>query len=416
MEMNSKNVKSGRKNRYPEAGIQNRSSSIQHPGPSIQYPESSIQNPVSSIQHPATSNRPFIVPIFLPHAGCPHHCAFCDQRSITGSNNISLTAEDIRTRVDEFLSYNHKQHKRVQIAFYGGNFLGQADETIEKMLAEATRFVLQGRVDSIRFSTRPDTIDQQRLELIRSFPVSTIELGVQSMHDDVLAASRRGHTRADTFGAAALLKEGGYEIGLQIMVGLPGDDEEKSMQTGHLIADLRPDFVRIYPTVVLNNSLLARWYLKGTYIPLSLERAVRQVADLFALFSSNGINTIRMGLQSTADLDNQSTILAGPHHPAFGQLVHSQIFLRAFEVNMSNITTHVDEIFIYINPVNISSMRGQKNSNVNAIMKEYNFSAVTIKGDSALGSQDLKINNEKPFSISENWNLLMKAKPSKTKK
>jgi histone acetyltransferase (RNA polymerase elongator complex component) len=191
--MNSSNVTSGRKNHYPE----------------------------SRIQYPGSRNRPFIIPIFLPHAGCPHRCVFCDQTSITGSKKNSLTAEDVGARVAAFLNYNRKQRKAVQIAFFGGNFLGQAPEIVKKMLAEATKFVRQGRADSIRFSTRPDTIDRRRLEIISAFPVSTIELGAQSMHDGVLAASRRGHTQADTIEAVKLLKESDYEIGLQIMVGLP---------------------------------------------------------------------------------------------------------------------------------------------------------------------------------------------------
>jgi len=356
-----------------------------------QRQETRDQEPEPSNQRPGTSNRPFIVPIFLPHAGCPHRCVFCNQTSITGSKENSITADDVRARVEVFLNYNKKQRKPVQIAFFGGNFLGQAPEVVEKMLAEATSFVRQGRADSIRFSTRPDTIDRRRLEIISAFPVSTIELGVQSMNDGVLAASRRGHTRADTIEAVKLLKKSEYEIGLQIMVGLPGDNREKSIQTGHLITKLRPNFVRIYPTVVLNHSPLARWYHNGTYVPLSLEEAVRQVKDLFVLFSSSGITTIRMGLQSSEDLDNQSTIVAGPYHPAFGHLVYSEFFLDNAKLTIKSEKIQGEAVTIRVHPNNISKMRGQKNENIKMLKQQFHFNTVDIIPDATIAADKLMV-------------------------
>jgi radical SAM superfamily enzyme len=363
----------------------------QEPEARDQRPGTRNQKPEASNQRPETRNCPFIIPIFLPHAGCPHRCVFCDQRSITGSKKNLITAEEVRARVEVFLNYTRKQRKPVQIAFFGGNFLGQAPEVVEKMLAEATSFVRQGRADSIRFSTRPDTIDRRRLEMISAFPVSTIELGVQSMHDGVLAACRRGHTRADTREAVKLLKKSDYEIGLQIMVGLPGDDCEKNMQTGRLVSKLSPNFVRIYPTVVLNHSPLARWYQNGTYAPLPLEEAVRQVKDLFVLFSSSGITTIRMGLQSSENLDNPSTILAGPYHPAFGHLVYSEMYLDRVHSAIISAGTPGEQIFIYVHPHDVPKMRGLKNSNIDKLIAGYRFKKVTIIPDAALGEGDLKV-------------------------
>ncbi len=152
------------------------------------------------------------------------------------------------------------------------------------MLNESAKFVESGKVGSIRFSTRPDTITNERLDILKEYPVSTIELGVQSMDDRVLTMAKRGHTSSDTVKAVAVLKERGYEIGLQMMVGLPGDDEATSLATGRRIADLAPDFVRIYPAVVLKNSLLAKWYKEGKYTPLSLEPCVTLVKKLHLLF------------------------------------------------------------------------------------------------------------------------------------
>jgi histone acetyltransferase (RNA polymerase elongator complex component) len=233
--------------------------------------------------------------------------------------------------------------------------------------------------------------DRRRLEIISAFPVSTIELGVQSMHDGVLAASRRGHTQADTIEAVKLLKESDYEIGLQIMVGLPGDDCEKSMQTGRLITNLSPDFVRIYPTLVLNHSPLAGWYHKGTYVPLPLEEAVRQVKDLFILFSSSGIPTIRMGLQHSSDFDKPEAILAGPYHPAFGHLVYSEFFLDNAILTIKSKRIKGGTVAIRVHPNNISKMRGQKNDNIKRLKRQFRFNAIDIIPDATIAVDKLMV-------------------------
>ncbi|MCK4468101.1 MAG: radical SAM protein, partial [Desulfobacterales bacterium] len=261
-----------------------------------------------------SKNKPFIIPVFLPNVGCPHQCAFCNQTAITGKKQKTISTEKLGSYINEFLNYKGPRRKRVQIAFYGGNFLGLKGDYISSLLHEASKFVNQGKVDSIRFSTRPDTIDNERLDLLKQFPVATIELGVQSMDDNVLAMSRRGHTSLDTEKAVCLLKKRDYEIGLQMMVGLPGDDEAGALASGYRIAELYPDFVRIYPTLVLDKSPLAGWYRKGRYAPLSLQQCVTLVKRLYLLFREKGINVIRRGLQAAESLSKGSTILAGPYH------------------------------------------------------------------------------------------------------
>ena len=273
------------------------------------------------------NERPFIIPVFLPNSGCLHRCAFCNQTSITGVKQDTILPEKLRSVINEFLQWKGKFRNNVQISFYGGNFLGLKEKYLKTLLNESAKFVESGKVGSIRFSTRPDTITNERLDILKEYPVSTIELGVQSMDDRVLTMAKRGHTSSDTVKAVAVLKERGYEIGLQMMVGLPGDDEATSLATGRRIADLAPDFVRIYPAVVLKNSLLAKWYKEGKYTPLSLEPCVTLVKKLHLLFDEKKIPVIRMGLQASADLENGTTILAGPYHPAFGHLVYSEIFL-----------------------------------------------------------------------------------------
>ncbi len=338
-----------------------------------------------------SKNKPFIIPVFLPNVGCPHQCAFCNQTAITGEKRKTISTEKLGSYINEFLNYKGLQRKRVQIAFYGGNFLGLKGDYISSLLHEASKFVNQGKVDSIRFSTRPDTIDNERLDLLKEFPVATIELGVQSMDDNVLAMSRRGHTSLDTEQAVCLLKKRNFEIGLQMMVGLPGDDEAGALASGYRIAELYPDFVRIYPTLVLDKSPLAGWYRKGEYTPLSLQQCVTLVKRLYLLFREKGINVIRMGLQASESLSKGSTILAGPYHPAFGDLVYSEIFLdKAVSILESKKDLH-DMISIRVNPKNISKMRGLKNRNIEILKTKFHIKLIQIIPDLNLAENALLV-------------------------
>jgi histone acetyltransferase (RNA polymerase elongator complex component) len=337
------------------------------------------------------TQKPFIIPVFLPHHGCLHQCIFCDQTAITGNARNAIDVKQIRLNISEFLGYRSIRHHPVQIAFFGGNFLGLKLEQIKSLLDLAAEFVRAGKVDGIRFSTRPDTIDEQRLNLIASSPVSTIEIGAQSMDDRILAASNRGHTAMDTQTAAALLKARNYEFGLQIMVGLPGDDETKALATGRKIVDLSPDFVRIYPTLVLAGSPLARAYQKGNYSPWSLERTVAVVKDLFLLFKKNRIRVIRMGLQPSQELEKESTLLAGPYHPAFGHLVHEQIFLDMALTALESEKGPHKSVVIKVHPKSISKARGLNNKNVVVLKKIFQIESIDILSDPLLAEDTLSV-------------------------
>jgi histone acetyltransferase (RNA polymerase elongator complex component) len=341
---------------------------------------------------PQTQNRPLIIPIFIPHAGCPHQCAFCNQMSITGQKPRLPSARDLERQIQTFLSYKRDHRTRVQVAFYGGNFLGLKYEAISRLLTETTRFVRDGQVDSIRFSTRPDTIDKARLDIIREFPVKTVELGIQSMDDIVLARAERGHTVKDTCDAVALLHERNYEIGAQMMVGLPGDTHGCAMDTGCRIAALKPAFVRIYPTVVLSGSHLARWYEAGRYAPLSLDACVTLVKELYLMFCRHNIPVIRMGLQASEDLDNAATVLAGPYHPAFGHLVYSDIFLDKAIVLLENCPPNNSvAVTLTVHPHSISRMRGLKNKNLDVLKKQYSIDRITVLPDPSLGNDQVTL-------------------------
>ena len=358
---------------------------------SNQHRATSIEQPASSNQHPASNNRPFIIPVFLPHAGCPHRCVFCNQVSITGSPRTAVNVDEIRAQIYQFLGYENGRRKPVQISFYGGNFLGLKIDQMKRLLDLAAEFIGRGRVDSIRFSTRPDTITPERLDIISAYPVETVELGVQSMDDQVLALAERGHSTADTLGAVELLKVHGLAIGLQLMAGLPGDTEARSLISAEKTAALQPDFVRIYPTLVVKNSKLARRYHDGSYTPLSLEAAVTLVKKLYLVFKKHDIRVIRMGLQASEDLADGSTVLAGPYHPAFGHLVYSEVFLDQAKKALGSMRTLSDTITILVNPRSISKMRGLNNANTKKLKSRYKLKKVAVVPDSALGIEELKV-------------------------
>ncbi|MBT8366257.1 MAG: radical SAM protein [Deltaproteobacteria bacterium] len=347
--------------------------------------------PVRYFQRPASRTRPFIIPIFLPHAGCPHQCVFCNQVSITGSVPKAVSADQIRSQIHQFLRYKTDRRWPVQISFFGGNFLGLKTDEIKLLLDLATEFIRDGQVDSIRFSTRPDTINPERLDFITAYPVKTVELGAQSMDDRVLALARRGHNAGNTIQAVHQLKEREFDIGLQMMVGLPGDNEALSLDTAKKIAALRPDFVRIYPTVVLEGSLLARWYKNGTYTPLSLDDAVNQVKTLYLFFKKNNIRVIRMGLQASGDLEHGTAVIAGPYHPAFGHLVYSEVFLNKVVKEIESATLITDSISIGVNPSNISKLRGLQNRNIKILKEKFGFESIEVRADYSLKEDQLNV-------------------------
>lgn len=309
---------------------------------------------------------------------------------ITGVNS-RISAVDVRHSAESFLKYKNARRGKVQIAFFGGNFLGIDIDEIKRLLAEAAAFVEAGRVNSIRFSTRPDTIDPERLGIIKNFPVSTVELGVQSMDDRVLVNINRGHTSVDTQKAIRRLKEFNFEIGVQLMVGLPGDDPGQLLASARRVAELKPDFIRIYPTVVVAGSPLAKLYKAGRYRPLPLEEAVTQVKELYRFFGRKNIQVIRMGLQATDDLEKGSTILAGPYHPSFGHLVYSEIFLDMAMSAIKSASPKGDRVGLHVHPRSVSKMRGLKNGNIKKLREKFHLQSIEIVPDNTLKEDQLAV-------------------------
>lgn len=340
---------------------------------------------------PEEHGRPFIVPVFIPQSGCPHRCAFCNQQAITAAT-ADLRTESVKTAIDRFLAYRRGEDRVTEISFYGGNFLGQNPETIQRLLETASGYVRSGQANGIRFSTRPDTVDAHRMAIISRYPVKTVELGAQSMDDYVLTLSKRGHSARDTVFAADLLKRSGYETGLQMMVGLPGDNDDAAMRTGRRIASLSPAFVRIYPALVIRGSRLEKWYRAGKYSPIPLEHCIRLLKSLCLLFSGNNIPVAKIGLQATDGLDSGKDLVAGPYHPALGQMVASEIFLdRAAARIKASREGFSAGLNLVVNPRMISTMRGQKNTNIARLEKMFpNAAPIGVIGDPEAGKNDVK--------------------------
>lgn len=331
------------------------------------------------------TEKPLVIPVFIPHAGCPHQCAFCNQSIITSENHPLPSETDVRRTVDHFLQFKGSR-KEVQLAFFGGNFLGLETTEIVRLLDIAQALVGEGKLNDIRCSTRPDTITRPILDIVKPYDLTTVELGVQSMDDDVLEKARRGHTRTDTLAAAELLKEAGIQTGMQMMVGLPGDTPQISLATARDICGMQPDFVRIYPLIVLKGSPLARWYAKGQYMPLSLDTCVTLVKELYKIFQKNSIPVIRMGLQASDVLQESDAMVAGPWHPAFGHLVFSALFL---DTTLQRIKekfpgTLPERITLTVHPTSQSRLRGDKNKNMETLHVTFPGTTFTVGTDSTL--------------------------------
>lgn len=335
--------------------------------------------------------RPLIIPLFIPHMGCPHRCVFCNQRAITGQAEEKLNSDQIRNEVKRFLKYGKRRFSTIQISFFGGSFLGLEKKTIFDLLNVARPFVENKSVDSLRFSTRPDTVSPETLDWIAPYPISTVELGVQSMNDTVLEAAQRGHTAADTVTAVAMLKRQGYQVGLQMMVGLPADDMSGAIQTARRVADLQPDFVRIYPTIVLAGSPLARLYRSGEYQPLSLEDCIPLVKQLFLFFKAKQIPVVRMGLQASDGLTDAGALLAGPYHPAFGHLVHGEIVLDAIGSVLKEVDTPPDRITITSHPAMVSRVQGLNKRNLRHLQENHRLKQIIVNQDENLPRHQLLV-------------------------
>lgn len=326
------------------------------------------------------------VAVFVPHAGCTHRCVFCDQRTIAGVQSIpdDETVCAMLTQAAENLG---ERARFAQIAFFGGSFTAISKREMLRLLCTAQPFLQQngGVFGGIRISTRPDAIDSEMLDLLKMYGVTAIELGAQSMDAGVLAASARSHTAEDVCAASALIREAGFSLGLQMMTGLPLDTGEKTLATAKALADLYPDTMRIYPTLVLEGAPLAELWRSGGYQPQTLEDAVALGAELLLLFHQRGIHVIRVGLHDSPEL--QHHVLAGPYHPAFRELCHSAVLLQKAKAALLN--RPAGKYLLRVAPGAQSAMAGQHKANRFAL--EQLGYQVRIKADPAVETFTVKV-------------------------
>lgn len=335
-----------------------------------------------------------IIPFFISHAGCPHRCVFCDQKSITGQSR-PVDPSSIQRTVTGHLG-TMPATERAQIAFYGGSFTALPIAMQTAYLQAARPFIDSGAVESIRLSTRPDAVTADILENLKRHSVRTVELGVQSMNDRVLELSSRGHTAADTMNAVTLLRDHGFGIGLQLMLGLPGDTPSTFRDTVEQAAALGPDLVRLYPLLVLRGTPLEDLYLRGSYSPLPLEEAVELCREAFERFGRSGIAVIRTGLQPTDALTRGGAIVAGPYHPAFGQLVASSRYLAKMRAALRTAPRHAGPVTIRVHAGELSTAIGQKRTNVRSLAREFGLRDIRILPDPRLrrGSFEVRFSGD----------------------
>jgi len=306
-------------------------------------------------------SRHHTVPVFVPHAGCPHTCSFCNQKAISGTRVPPTPRQAAATFAAARESLGERVHS-AQLAFFGGSFTAVEEKYRTALLEAAQPFLGEGGFSGIRISTRPDCIDEQVLRQLSRYRVDTIELGVQSLSDAVLAANCRGHTAADVARASRLIREHGFSLGHQMMTGLYRDDDAGAIETARGIIALRPDTVRIYPTVVLRDTILARLWAEGEYTPQTLDQAVGLGAVLLELFAKAGIPVIRLGLQDETGLTGE--ILSGPHHPALRELCEGRFMLMQALGQIDARGIPKGPVRLRVHPRSVSKMVGQKRRNL----------------------------------------------------
>ncbi len=331
--------------------------------------------------------KPLIVPFFVSHQGCPHQCIFCDQVKIAGNGNIPSAAE----LLGRIAAYRASGGGRpVEVAFYGGTFTGLPESTITRLLQPLQPLLARGEIRTIRVSTRPDAVDPAIAGYLGRMGVGTVELGVQSMDDHVLALAGRGHTAGHTVEACRILKEAGLAVGMQLMPGLPGDTPEKALASLHRVLELRPGFLRIYPALVIDGTGLAALHAAGGFTPLSLDEAVCLCKIMLHAALAAEVPVIRIGLQATAEMDSPGTVLAGPYHPAFRQLVEAELFydlLRKLTADMPP----AGKATVRCSPERISDVTGQKRRNLQRLLCERGVAVDRVMADNSLSPLDIVV-------------------------
>ena len=337
--------------------------------------------------------RKYVIPVFVPHLGCPNDCIFCNQKSISGQKK-NITKEDAKKIIDEFIEGIKDKQGEKEIAFFGGSFTAIEESKQEELLNLAYEYIKAGKVNSIRISTRPDYIDKTILKRLKKYKVKTIELGVQSANNYILERAGRGHTIEDVQKASKLIRRYGFKLGHQMMVGLPESTRTDEINTAKALIKLKPKMVRIYPVLVIKGTKLEKEYQEGTYKPLTVVQAVETCKELVRMFDNKNIDIIRIGLQNTDEISDpenkESEVVAGPFHPAFRQLVESAMWYDAIVNKIKKLNAKVKEVEVTVNPIDVNNVIGHKKENVQKLKDTYEVDLV-IKQDEKIKQGKSKI-------------------------
>jgi radical SAM enzyme (TIGR01210 family) len=343
--------------------------------------------------------KEYIIPVFVPHLGCPNDCIFCNQKSISGQKK-EMTKEEVQKTIEETLKQINDIEAEKEIAFFGGSFTGIPEEKQEEFLQCAYEYIKQGKVNSIRISTRPDYIDKTVLKRLKKYKVKTIELGVQSANDYILARAGRGHNFKQVQKASKLIRWYGFTLGHQMMVGLPESTRIDEINTAKALIKLKPKMIRIYPVLVLKGTKLEKEYQEGTYDPLPLVQAVETSKQLVRMFADHHIDVIRVGLQNTDEIadptSSKSEIVAGPFHPAFRQLVESEMWYDAIVGKIKKLNIKVKEVEVTVNPIDSNNVIGHKKANVTKLKELYDVELI-VKQDKTIKQGKSKIQITKTY-------------------
>ena len=343
--------------------------------------------------------KEYIIPIFVPHLGCPNACVFCNQTKITGKQK-QVTAKDVEETIEEYLKSFKDKENKVEVAFFGGSFTGIEEEKQNELLEAAYKYVQSGQVDGIRISTRPDYINKQILKRLKKYKVKTIELGVQSTNNYVLARAKRCHTFEDVKKASKLIRFYGFTLGHQMMVGLPESTTLDEINTAKDLIKLKPKIVRIYPVLVIKKTELEEQYKNGEYEPLSVTQAVERCKEIADLFNKHKVTIIRIGLQNTDEItdpnNENSEVVAGPYHPAFRQLVEGRMWYDAIVSKIKKCNTKVKVVEIRANPEDVNNIIGHKKENINKLKDLYDVDVI-MKSDETIKNGKFEMKIEKTY-------------------
>ena len=335
----------------------------------------------------------YIIPIFVPHLGCPNDCIFCNQKSISGQQKM-ITKEDIKRTIDFFLKNIKDKDAKKEVAFYGGSFTGIEIEKQEEFLQTAYEYIKKGEISSIRISTRPDYIDKKILKRLKKYKVETIELGVQSANDYILRRANRGHTFEDVKRASKMIRWHGFKLGHQMMVGLPESTRLDEVNTAKELIKLKPKMVRIYPVLVIKNTRLEKEFLDEKYTPLTVVQAVEICKELVSMFNQKGIEVIRVGLQNTDEITDPniegSEVVAGPYHPAFRQLVESGLWYDTIVAKIKQLNVKVKKVQVTVNPQDVNNVVGHKRENIEKLKDMYTLDLI-VKQDEKIRQGKLEL-------------------------